>query len=126
MAQKIVIKVGEIELEAELNDTAAAKAVWNTLPYAEQGSTWGDELYFAIPEELDLELEYAQDVVQAGDLGYWPVGNAFCIFYGPTPMSIDEEEIRPASPVTVIGRISGDATILREVKSGARVVIEKR
>ena len=69
MTRMITISTGNIRFEAELNDTATADAVWNTLPYEAGGSRWGDELYFGIPEELNLELENGQDVVEIGDLG---------------------------------------------------------
>jgi hypothetical protein len=125
MTRIITISTGNITLEAELNDTAAADAVWNTLTYEARGKMWGDELYFTIPEELKLDLENGQDVVAVGDLGYWPVGNAFCIFYGPTPASTDERP-RPASPVTVFGKVLGDAAELREVEAGIMVSVAKK
>ncbi|HEY94215.1 MAG TPA: hypothetical protein G4O15_04700 [Dehalococcoidia bacterium] len=125
MTRIIIISSDSIQLEAELNDTATADAIWNTLPYEARGSTWGDELYFAIPEELNLDLENGQDVVEIGDLGYWPVGNAFCIFFGSTPASTDERP-RPASPVTVVGKVLGDATRLREVRAGVLVYVNKK
>jgi hypothetical protein len=86
---------------------------------------WGDEIYFRIPEELDLALEDGQDVVEVGDLGYWPVGNAFCIFFGPTPASTDGRP-KPASSVTVFGKILGDASELRGVRVGEIVLVEKK
>jgi len=125
MDRVIKIKVEGIELEAVLNDSKTATAIWKILPVVVQSSTWGDELYFALPEELEIGLEKGQELVETGDLGYWPVGNAFCIFYGQTPMS-QGEEIRPASAVTVFGRVTGDATILAGVRSGAQLVIEKK
>ena len=125
MTRIITIDTGSIQLEAELNDTPAADAVWNTVPYEARGSTWGDELYFRIPEQLELEQENGQDVVEAGDLGYWPVGNAFCIFYGPTPASTDEKP-RPASPVTVFGKVIGDAARLSEVKTGEIISVRRK
>ena len=125
MARIITISTGNIKLEAELNDTSTADAVWNTLPYEVQGSMWGDELYFRIPEALGLQLENEQDVVEVGDLGYWPVGNAFCVFYGPTPASIDEKP-RPATPVTVFGKVLGDADELGEVKTGAMISVARK
>ena len=125
MDRIIKIKVEDLELEAVLNDTVTAKAIWEILPVDVQSSTWGDELYFALPEELDIGLENGQEMVEMGDLGYWPVGNAFCIFFGPTPMSTGDE-IRPASAVTVFGKITGDATELVGVRSGTQVIIEKK
>jgi len=80
----------------------------------------GDEIYFSIP--LGLELEGGRELVSVGDLGYWPRGNAFCIFFGATPIS-QGEEIRPASPVTVIGRVNSDTTVFKQVASGAEITI---
>ena len=122
MVRKIRIKAGLIEAVAELNDTRTAQAIWEALPIKARVNLWGEEVYFSIP--VSLELEVGQELVRAGDLGYWPEGNAFCIFFGPTPVSRGDE-IRPASAVTVFGRITGDATIFKQVASGAKVTIEK-
>ena len=122
MVKRICIKVGLIEAVAELNNTRTAQAIWEVLPIKARANLWGEEVYFSIP--VGLELEAGQEVVSAGDLGYWPEGNAFCIFFGPTPVSRGGE-IRPASAVTVFGRIIGDATIFKQVASGAKVTIEK-
>lgn len=122
MVKKIRIKVGAIEAAAELNNTRTAQAIWEALPIKARVNLWGKEVYFSIP--VSLELEAGQELVSAGDLGYWPEGSAFCIFFGPTPISRGNE-IRPASAVTVFGRITGDATIFKQVASGAQVIIEK-
>ena len=123
MERTITIKAGAIELEAILNDSRTADAVWEALPFVASANTWGDEIYFAVP--VNLELEQGQEVVELGDLGYWPPGSGFCIFFGPTPMSRGEE-IRPASAVTVFGRVVGDATILKQVEPGTKIIIERK
>ena len=120
MAHSITITAGSVEVSAELNDTDAAEAVWNALPFSASGNTWGDEIYFRIP--VAAEPEELQEVVDFGDLAYWPPGSAFCIFFGPTPASRGDE-IRPASAVAVIGRITGDAAQLRQVSAGTAVTI---
>jgi hypothetical protein len=125
MARIIAVRTGTIRLEAELNETPAADAVWNALPYEAPGSVWGYELYFRIPEELDIGPENGQDVVETGDLGYWPAGNAFCIFYGPTPASTDERP-RPVSPVTVFGKVIGDVAGLSEIETGVMVFVRRK
>ncbi len=122
MAKNISIKVGQIKIAAELNDTETAQAIWDVLPIKASGNRWGDEIYFAIPVALDEEN--AQAVVAVGDLAYWPTGNAFCIFFGPTPMSSGAEPV-PASPCNVFGKITGEATILKQVPSGAEIIIER-
>jgi hypothetical protein len=123
MARKIQIKIGPIEAVAELNDTRTAQAIWEALPIKGHADIWGDEIYFSIP--LSLELEAGQELVSIGDLGYWPRGTAFCIFFGPTPVS-QRGEIRPASPVTVFGRVISDTTVFKQVAPGARIIIERR
>ena len=122
MSKTITIKAGKIEVVAELNETRTAQAIWDALPVKGRASTWGDEIYFSIPARLDEED--AQELVGMGDLGYWPPGTAFCLFFGPTPMSVGEE-IRPASAVNVFGRVSGDAKVLKQVASGAEVIVER-
>lgn len=122
MVRKIRIKAGLIEAVAELNNTRTAQAIWEALPIKARVNLWGEEVYFSIP--VSLELEVGQELVSVGDLGYWPESNAFCIFFGPTPISRGDE-IRPASAVTAFGRITGDATIFKQVTSGAKVTIEK-
>lgn len=121
MERKIQIRAGEVIATAVLNDTPTAQAVWQALPIEARASTWGDEIYFSIP--VQQAEQNAQAVVALGDLGYWPPGHAFCIFFGQTPMSTDQE-IRPASPVNVIGRIEGDPRVFRTVRSGARIALE--
>ncbi|MBC8263687.1 MAG: hypothetical protein H8E47_06150 [Anaerolineales bacterium] len=119
---RIKITAGDVVAFAELDETATAEAIWDALPIEARANTWGDEIYFSIP--VHLEEENAQEVVEKGDLGYWPVGNAFCIFFGRTPASRGDE-IRPASPVNVFGRLEGDPTIFKGVRSGEKVALEQ-
>ncbi len=120
--RSIKISTGDVEVTALLNDSRTADLVWAELPIEASGSTWGDEIYFRTP--VQAEEDDAREVVEMGDLGYWPPGQAFCLFFGPTPAS-SGDEIRPASPVNVLGRIEGDPTVLREVRAGERVVVER-
>ena len=119
---KIRITAGQVSATAVLNETKTAEAVWEALPIQARANTWGDEIYFSIPVHLDEEN--AQGVVNLGDVGYWPPGHAFCIFFGRTPVSRGNE-IRPASPVNVFGSVDGDARVFTRVADGAKIVIEK-
>jgi len=119
----ITIAVEGIKLEAELIDTPTAQAIWEALPIEGAVDTWGEEIYFNIPVNVAQEPEARADV-SVGELGYWPVGQAFCIFFGRTPASKDESP-RAASPVNVFGRIRGDTTLLKPVKSGAVIRFEQ-
>jgi hypothetical protein len=120
--RRIRITAGSVSAEAELNDSATATAIWNALPLAVPGERWGEEIYFGIP--VRVKPETPRDTVDMGDLAYWPPGSAFCIFFGPTPASRGQE-IRPASPVNVFGRILGNATVFTAVRSGTTVRVDR-
>jgi hypothetical protein len=115
----IRIEVEGIRLAAELNQSATARSISDNLPLEGRVNIWGDEIYFDIPLKLELESD-ARTEVSIGDLGYWPVGTAFCIFFGPTPVSTDDRP-KAYSPVNVFGRITGDATLLKSVRDDAGI-----
>lgn len=116
------IRVGSLTMEADLNDSPTARQIAAALPISTSFNTWGDEIYFSIPVEATLE-DTAQDVVQIGDLAYWPPGRAFCIFFGQTPMS-QPGKIMPASAVNVVGKVLGDATQFKRVMREPQIVLE--
>lgn len=116
---RILITAGPISLPAELNDSPTAQQVWDALPIEGRANTWGDEIYFEIPVVARQAADARVDVA-VGELGYWPVGRAFCIFFGPTPASTGPAP-RAYSPVNILGRVLGDATALRAVRDGDSV-----
>ena len=115
----MIARLGARAVDAELADTPLAKAVAAKLPIETRPNEWGDEFYFGIPVRSELD-ETATQMVKVGDIGFWPPGNAMAIFFGPTPMSSGADPV-PASAVCLIGRITGDATLLRQA-SGARTI----
>ena len=123
MPRPITITVGDIEMDGVLFDTPTADAIWEALPIARTVNTWGHEFYFDIGVLADQEPD-ASDVVEVGDLGYWPPGLAFCVFFGRTPAS-QGNEVRAASPVNVVGRICDPPVdALRRVRMGTAIRIE--
>ncbi len=125
MAKRIRVttpSTGEVYAELSDENPRTVQAIWDALPLEARANTWGDEIYFSIP--IEVEAENPREVVELGDLGYWPPGSAFCIFFGPTPASRGAE-IRPASPVNVFGRILGDPKVFKKVKGGERVHVER-
>ncbi len=121
--RRIRITTGGGTAIATLYDTATADAIWAALPFTARGNRWGEEIYFEIPVRLP-QADDARDLLEAGELGYWPVGHAFCIFWGPTPAS-QGEEIRAYSPVNVFGCLEGDPRAFDSVSGGAEVKVEK-
>jgi len=120
--KKITITTEDLKVGASLNDSKTARNIWDALPIEGRVNTWGDEIYFSMP--VNVGSENAKAVVSEGDLGYWPPGNAFCIFFGLTPAS-QGDEIRPASPVNIFGKIIGDPKVFKKVRSGEKITIDK-
>jgi hypothetical protein len=121
--KRIRIKSGGLEVIAQLNQGQTAQLIWDHLPLKSHINTWGEEIYFPIP--VRAGEENPRMVVERGDIGYWPPGEALCIFFGQTPISRGEE-IKPASPVNIIGRVEDDLQILKRMASdGAEINIEK-
>jgi hypothetical protein len=122
MPQTIKIIADNVQVEAELNDSPTAKSIMNALPIGALAQRWGGEIYFSIEVEAELEAD-SRDVLEAGELAFWPPGNAFCIFFGPTPAS-QGNDIRAASAVNIIGKMKSDWSGLWDVPNGGNIVIE--
>ena len=120
---RIYITVGDLVAEAQLNDSPTAQAIWDALPIMAPGNRWGEEIYFSIPVRHEQALDARADMA-VGELGYWPPGSAFCIFFGRTPASTGDEP-RAASPVNPIGRVLGDATAFGAVRDGETVMLSR-
>ncbi len=123
MPETVVIKAGDEVVEAQLNDGTTARAILDALVIQGNAQRWGGEIYFSIPVSCEIEDD-SREVLDAGELAYWPPGRAFCIFFGPTPTS-QGDEIRAASAVSIVGRLKGDFSMLWDVPDGASVSIEQ-
>ncbi len=119
---KITLIAGSRRFSAELNESVTGKAIATALPIEGQGQRWGGEIYFTIPVNCQLQAD-SRDILEAGELGYWPTGQAFCIFFGTTPAA-ERDEIRAASNVNVVGKVTGDLSGLWDVANGQRITIE--
>ena len=119
---KIKIKFQDKEIEAELNETGTAKKIYENLPIKSKINLWGEEIYFEIPVSMDLEEPAKQDM-DIGDLAYWPEGQAFCIFFGKTPVSINGKP-KAISFVTLIGKAE-KIGIFKKVKDREKIIVDK-
>ena len=120
----ITISVEDVTVDAELEMTTTAVKVLEAMPFESTANVWGDEIYFTIPVILEQAPD-ARAEVEIGDLAYWPMGAAFCIFFGPTPISKDDKP-RAYSPVNVFGRIRGDARVFKGTTPGATVRVDRK
>ena len=118
--KKIRITVGPVQVEAELKSTRTAREVYAALPVEVPGKVWGEEFYFKLGGVKD-HRETATTQVKVGDVAFWGAGQVLAVFFGRTPMSMGADPV-PADRVNVIGRIVGDATVLRRVMEEARTI----
>ena len=119
--RRITVRAGEVTIDGQLNESPTADLLWEALTVKAVANTWGDEIYFSIPVTVE-EDDTAQETVDLGAIGYWPPGNALCLFFGPTPMSRGDE-IRPASAVNILGMLEGDPTVLKSVQPGTIIEV---
>lgn len=119
----IRIIAGNFQWQAELYKTPTAEMIWDSLPLEGTANIWGEEIYFTIPVNI-AEEGTAKEIVERGELGFWPVGNAFCIFFGPTPVSSGPEP-QAYSPVNVFGKINMDLTDLKKITPGELIKVDK-
>ena len=118
---KIIFEFENISVEAELNDSPTSKDLINLLPLEGISQIWGEEIYFSTSINREND-DWAKETVELGDIAFWPPGNAICLFFGKTPVS-QGDEIRPASPTNVMGKIIGDLEILKTVNLGDKVKV---
>ncbi len=121
--EEITITAGDITIQAQLNESQTARRILDILPLEGNANVWGDEIYLSIPLELPQSPD-AREEMAVGEMAYWPQGNAFCIFFGPTPVSVGDAP-RAYSPVNVFGSVTGDATVLKAVADGALVQVSR-
>jgi hypothetical protein len=120
---KVIIRFATYQVEAEIFDTPTGRAVYDALPVKRNVITWGREIYFELPVTVELE-EGARAEASVGDLGYWPNMPAFCIFFGPTPVSTGDRP-RAASPVNLFGRLLAvEPERLARIAEGENVSVE--
>ena len=105
-------KIGQVKakLLPEKNPETC-KAIWDALPFKLNLGTWGEELYGEIP--VSMERENSQVDCEVGDIGYWPDGNGFCIFFGKTPASKGDKPV-DATPVNIFAIIEGDPSVFKQ------------
>ncbi|MCM8759942.1 MAG: cyclophilin-like fold protein, partial [Candidatus Omnitrophica bacterium] len=118
-SKKIIFEIGTEKFPAVLNETKTAGIIYSHLPIKSSVRLWGKEIYFSV--SVNIPLEDGKEIVEIGDIAYWPDGPAICIFFGPTPIS-KENEIRPYSKVCVIGSIDKDyISELNKIKNGQQI-----
>jgi len=127
MKHKVEIVVPKSEnIEIELDDSNAPNTVKNfvdSLPFAIGVNLWGEEIY-TDESPVNEKEENAKALVELNDVAYWPTGKAICLFFGPTPIG-KKGEIKPYSPVNVIGKIlKPDKSILKKITNATKVTFQ--
>ena len=122
-ARRIRVTVGSVQLVVELKPNKTADEIYAALPVEAPLNTWGEELYFKLPGVKDYR-ETATSQVKVGDVAFWGAGQVVAIFFGRTPMSMGPDPV-PADRVNIVGKVIGDATVLRQVMTMQTIKMEK-
>jgi len=122
ISNRICIRICDREVMAELDNSQTSQRIVECLPAKVTANLWGDEVYFCLLVECCQTN--MKEVVEMGDIGYWPPGEAMCLFFGRTPASRGDE-IRPAGKVHVFGKIIGDPKVLKHVHQDEEIILEK-
>ena len=104
------------EAEGELVRFMAPRTVdtiVRKLPVEGRAAVWKEEIYFEIP--IKMGEEKAKPAVETGSIAYWPMGSALCVFYGKS---------QPYSPVSILGKVTKNLDVFKQIKSGTRVKVE--
>jgi hypothetical protein len=120
---RLKITAGDVVIRVDPRDTPTARTLLDAIPFNATASTWGEEVYFRTPVACEREPE-ARDVVEPGEIAFWPDGDAIAICFGPTPIARAGES-RLASASNVWGDALDDVAALRDVRSGTRVTVER-
>lgn len=123
MTSKIRISWDDHSLLAVLNESSTAMEILESLPLMGKANRWGEEIYFSIPVSISEAADARQDMA-IGELGYWPSGSAFCIFFGPTPISTGQDP-KAYSNVNPFGQVEGEVSSLREIQDGEIIRVER-
>ena len=121
MAKTLLLKSVGLEVTAELNFSPVAELIWDMLPLKVSMNRWGDEYYGSCGINAGMD-DTGREVMEVGELAYWPPGDALCIFFGPTPASTDDKP-RAASPVIPVGKISGDPGLFKYLAASIELEI---
>ena len=121
MVRDVVIKAGTVSIAARLRDTPTADKIWSALPLYATAQTWGEEVYFNTSISSEREAD-ARDVVEPGEIAYWPEGHVIAIGFGPTPIS-QGDEIRLTSPCNIWADAVDDVRALRDVHAGGDIAV---
>ncbi len=121
--RKARITAGDASLDVILKDTPTADAIWDALPISSIASTWGEEVYFAVPVSQKREDD-ARDLLEMGEIAFWPDGDAIAVVFGRTPISAPGE-MRLASASNIWAQADGDPTVMRSARRGDSVRVER-
>ena len=123
MRRSCKIVINNYEIIAKLNNSLTASKIWDSLPISSTIKTWGHEIYFHTSVSIEIE-EKAKEVIQFGEIVYWPTGKVIAIGFGKTPIS-EDDEIRLASKCNVWASTKFDLKKLINIHQGENVLVEQ-
>ncbi len=121
---RIIIRTRNTEVKADLDDSDISNAIWLSAPHKLDINMLGSMIYCELPLDVLLPKENRTTEMEVGDIAYWPGPGAFCIFFGPTPLSGEDRKPIAPYPMIKIGRILGECSELEDAGDRQRLTIE--
>ena len=122
---KIIIRTRTANFEAQLDDSDISNAIWLDSPHKLDINMLGSMIYCDMPLKVVLPKEGRTEDMEVGDIAYWPGPGAFCIFFGPTPLSGEDGKPVAPYPMIKIGKVIGDCSEMENAGDRQRLVIEQ-
>jgi len=122
---KLIIRTRNDEVVAELDDSDISNAIWLSCPHKLDINMLGSMIYCEMPLNVILPKEGRTTKLETGDVAYWPGPGAFCIFFGPTPLSGEDRQPVAPYPVIKIGKLLGDYSGLEEAGDRQWLVLDQ-
>jgi len=120
---KIMVRTRNGAYAGELDGSDLSNELWLSLPFRADINMLGSMIYFEMPAEVTVTGD--RTVFERGDIAYWPEASAFCVFFGPTPLS--GEDGRPVAPYPMkqIGRMTDECGGLENAGDRMRITLER-
>lgn len=121
---RLIIRTRNLEVKADLDDSDISNSIWLNSPHRLDINMLGGMIYCELPLDAEMPKEGRTTEMEVGDIAYWPGPGAFCIFFGPTPLSGEDGKPVAPYPVIKIGRIIGDCSGLEDAGDRQRLTLE--
>ena len=123
MVRKCKIRINTYCFLVILRDIPTAEEIWKNLPIQSNVQIWSEEIYFNCSIFSATEKK-SVEVLNFGEIAFWPCGKVIVIGFGKTPIS-KNNEIRLVDKCNVWEDTKLNLKKLKNIKINEIVTVEK-